>query len=160
MDPNVFQERLMELIRSINLRFTALLHDVYAPLGITPVQAIILLELMKGDSTAGELSKALHMAGSNLSNACKTLERKDLIRRTRDQQDQRIVRLAITEKAQKLFCSLKPSPRDPQFALLREQSDEDLNIILQGLERFNMLLISLDSLEQTGKTYKEQEEQP
>ena len=74
-----FQEKLIEVLRSVNGKLNGILHDFYEPYGLTSVQASVLLELNKnGEQNITDLCKHLFMGKSNLSPLCKLWKRVDL----------------------------------------------------------------------------------
>lgn len=74
---------------------------VYKPLldrfGITYPQYLALAVLKSGDGqTVSELGRHLHLESNTLTPLIKRLEAAGLVTRTRDKQDERVVRLALT----------------------------------------------------------------
>lgn len=75
---------------------------VYKPLldrfGITYPQYLALVALRDGDSrTVSELGGRLHLESNTLTPLIKRLEAGGLVTRTRDTQDERVVRVALTD---------------------------------------------------------------
>lgn len=81
---------------------------VYKPLldryGITYPQYLALVALRrKDDQTVSELGGKLHLESNTLTPLIKRLEAAGLLTRTRDKQDERVVRIALTEAGGKLI---------------------------------------------------------
>jgi len=80
---------------------------VYKPLldrfGITYPQYLALVALGSEDSqTVSELGEKLHLESNTLTPLIKRLEAAGLVNRTRDKQDERVVRLSLTAAGSKL----------------------------------------------------------
>jgi DNA-binding MarR family transcriptional regulator len=71
-----------------------------APLGITAAQLKVLRIIGTGENTAAALCRQLFIHSAAMTRMLDRLESKGLIVRTRDDNDQRQVRLALTEKGQ------------------------------------------------------------
>jgi DNA-binding MarR family transcriptional regulator len=76
------------------------------PLGITAAQLKVLRIIRRGDDTAVALCRHLSIHSASMTRMLDRLERKGLIVRTRDEQDQRQVRLALTEVGEALSTVL------------------------------------------------------
>lgn len=76
---------------------------VLKELDLTYTQYIVMMVLWeKSELTVGELGKKLFLDTGTLSPLLKSMEKKSLLCRTRDKTDERIVKIAITEKGEKL----------------------------------------------------------
>jgi DNA-binding MarR family transcriptional regulator len=85
---------------------------VYKPLldrfGITYPQYLALTVLLSRDGqTVGELSETLFLESSTVTPLVKRLESAGLVSRTRDQNDERVVRLALTEVGRALAAEAR-----------------------------------------------------
>lgn len=130
--------RLMQPIMS---KYTKVANGQYSSSGVTAPQAEILLLLReKGPLSIGEISEALGVVVSNVSGICKRLEKMDLVARVRQEDDQRMVKVQLLESA---LPNVEEIRKDKQ-ALYDKISDQipqdDIEMILQGLEKFNNLL--------------------
>ena len=76
------------------------------PLSITAAQFKVLRIISGGDNTAGALCRHLSIHSAAMSRMLDRLERKALIVRTRDDHDQRQVRLSLTEKGRSVSTQL------------------------------------------------------
>lgn len=102
-----------------NRAMTALYRPVLASLGLTYPQYLVMLVLWEAE--AGEtpvrvsfLGQRLRLDTGTLTPLLKRLEGQGLIRRQRDQDDERVVRLALTDKG----CLLKQQAREVPGQLL------------------------------------------
>ena len=81
------------------------------PLGITYTQYIMFLVLWEGDGiTVGELCKKLRLDTGTVTPMLKNTERQGLIKRTRSEQDERVVVITLTEEGRALYKKAKDIP--------------------------------------------------
>ena len=108
---------MMLLLRQINMRLHHCLKELYEPLGLTGPQAVVMIELFKEDGQRiCDLAEAAGMTVSNISAICQRLERNGFLHRVRSQQDQRTVRICLSEKSLQLIRDC-----DHQIALQNDQ---------------------------------------
>lgn len=80
-----------------------------APCGMTYVQWLPLYKLLQlGDCSAASLARELEMDPGALTRAIDRLVAKDLVQRTRSQQDRRVVQLALTPAGQAAAAQVPP----------------------------------------------------
>lgn len=78
--------------------FTRLYKPLLDPLGLTYPQYLVMAVLWEKDGgTVGEIGEKLLLESSTLTPLLKRLETAKLIRRTRDQKDERVVRIHLTK---------------------------------------------------------------
>ena len=81
------------------------------PLGITYTQYIMFLVLWEVDGiTVGELCKRLRLDTGTVTPMLKNTERQGLIKRTRSEQDERVVVITLTEEGRALYKKAKDIP--------------------------------------------------
>lgn len=130
-----FQEKLIELLKSINGKLNGILHDFYEPYGLTSVQASLLLELHKnGQQNITELSHHLCMGKSNLSPLCKRLEKGGYIQRVRNLQDERCVDIKMTEYAKGIMMEVTKKISESIIPTLSQTEDYKKHSIVEGLK--------------------------
>jgi DNA-binding MarR family transcriptional regulator len=105
---------------------------------VTTSQAEALLAF-SADSHASmnELSRTLALANSTMTRMVENLVGRGLVRRTEDDQDRRVVRVALTAEGRKLQGSLKEARREIQRLILSEIPEEDRATVLAVLEKLN-----------------------
>ena len=85
--------------REILRMYTPLLKE----LDLTYTQYIAMMVLWeKGEVTVGEIGKKLFLDTGTLSPLLKSMEKKNLLKRTRDSKDERIVKIRITNEGEAL----------------------------------------------------------
>ena len=79
--------------------FTRLYKPLLDPLGLTYPQYLVMAVLWEKDGrTVGEIGEKLLLESSTLTPLLKRLETAGMVRRTRDQDDERVVRIQLTPK--------------------------------------------------------------
>ena len=77
--------------------FTRLYKPLLEPLGLTYPQYLVMAVLWENDGrTVGEIGEKLLLESSTLTPLLKRLETAALVRRTRDRDDERVVRIQLT----------------------------------------------------------------
>ncbi len=106
--------------------------------GVTTSQGEALLAF-SDDSRASmnELSRSLGLANSTMTRMVEHLVARGFVRRTEDEQDRRIVRVALTTEGRKLQGSLKEARREIQRLILSEIREEERATVLEVLEKLN-----------------------
>lgn len=98
MDLTGFKYQVCDISRKINEGMNSFLSGMGAPYGLSAMQVRILLEIdPEGTMTVGAIAQEVMAAGANVSTMCKKLEQLGYIKRSRDELDERIVRIGLTE---------------------------------------------------------------
>ena len=132
---------MMSLLRQINMCLHHCLKELYEPLGLTGPQAVVMIELFKEDGQRiCDLAEAAGMTVSNISAICQRLERNGFLHRVRSQQDQRTVRICLSEKSLQLIrdCDHQIALQSDQISL--KMTAEELDEINSGLRKLNEFL--------------------
>ena len=86
-------------VYSANLAYSRVYRPVLEKLGVTYPQYIAIVSLWEEDNqTVNELSEKLFLEPSTVTPMLKKLEAQGYLTRTRDEKDERVVRIALTEK--------------------------------------------------------------
>lgn len=106
--------------------------------GVTTSQGEALLAFAADSRVSmNELSRALGLANSTMTRMVEKLVARGLVRRTEDEQDRRVVRVALTAEGRKLRGSLKEARREVQGLILREIREEERTAVLEVLAKLN-----------------------
>jgi MarR family transcriptional regulator, organic hydroperoxide resistance regulator len=82
------------------------------PLGLTYPQYLVLAALGSANNqTVGQLGAQLRLESNTLTPLLKRMERADWVSRTRDAQDERIVRLSLTDTGRALAVQARSVPQ-------------------------------------------------
>lgn len=138
-----FKNITWELLRSISDNMDKLFRPVGEQYGLTMMQVQILREIGQGHCTVGSLGKSMSVAGGNISAMCKRLEKEGFVRRSRDQEDERIVNVALTAKGQEAMEQIQRDLQSLYAELFDQENQEDLQNMIAGLKKFNQLIQKL-----------------
>lgn len=135
-DPLRLEEQLCFALYSASRAMTRAYAPLLEPLGITYPQYLALLVLWERDAVSvRELGEKLGLDSGTLTPLLKRLEQQGLVRRTRDEADERVLRLTLTAEGRALRSKARGVPtaiarcagidaRDPQaLAELRDLRD-------------------------------------
>jgi DNA-binding MarR family transcriptional regulator len=112
------------------------------PLGLTYPQYLVMLSLWEQDGpTVKGIGECLHLDSGTLTPLLKRLEAAGFIRRNRDPDDERQVRIVLTQAGQALREKAKPIPRE--IVCQTGRSNDEVQALKDELIR---LRASLDSV--------------
>ncbi|MDM5326118.1 MarR family transcriptional regulator [Neobacillus sp. CF12] len=145
MDVIEFKNIIWSYTRQINERTNNLINTLCDHHGITTLQGRILLEIQQhGSHTIGSLASRLHIAGTNISTMCKKLESKGFIVRVRDEGDERVVKVALSEKGNSVVEEINQGLIEKISLSIQGETDDSLKDIINGLNKLNKLLEKMD----------------
>ncbi len=94
------------------------------PLGITYTQYIMFLVLWEKDGiTVGELCRRLMLDTGTVTPMLKNTEKQGLIKRTRSEEDERVVVITLTEEGKALYRKAKDIPAQIDSCVSLSKSD-------------------------------------
>ncbi|HBN95827.1 MAG TPA: hypothetical protein DDZ66_05970 [Firmicutes bacterium] len=144
MDIITFSHHIWDLMRSIAHGIDNTLRVIVDGFGVTMVQMRVLVELRHCQMcTIGDLAEAMRSAPGNASAMCKTLEKKGLVTRTRNPDDERIVLVTLTDQGRGLLQEIEKELTAKYDPLLAEYSSEDFEQILLGMGKLKEVITSL-----------------
>jgi DNA-binding MarR family transcriptional regulator len=109
--------------------------------GLTMMQVRILVELYRYEShTVGSLADSISVAGANISPMCKKLEGMGFLERIRNQDDERIVKVTLTQVGKEVVLEIDTSLNERILQQIEGESEETFDEIILGLEKLNTLL--------------------
>ena len=145
MDANLFKNILWSYTRQINERTSNLIITLCDHHGITTLQGRILIEIEQhGSHTIGSLASRLHIAGTNISTMCKKLEGIGLIIRVRDEEDERVVKVALSEKGKTVVDEVNQELIEKISNSIQGETEQTLHEIINGLKKLNTLLEKME----------------
>jgi DNA-binding MarR family transcriptional regulator len=129
------------------------MNSVFSPVGenfgLTMMQTRILMELHQYEShTIGSLADSVCVAGANVSNLCKRLENQGLLERVRNREDERVVRVLLTEVGKETVLEIDNLFNDKIAKHLMNETEETFEDIILGLQKLNELLQRMNNTEQ------------
>ena len=118
-------------------KITGLYTPYLKPLGITYTQYIMFLVLWEKDGiTVGELCKRLRLDTGTVTPMLKNTEKQGLIRRTRSEDDERVVVISLTDDGKDLYKKARkiPSKIGSCVKLEKEEAIELYRVLYKLLE--------------------------
>ncbi len=144
MDLVEFKCIIWDLLRDISENTNQLLAPLYEKYGLTVMQVQLLLVIdQSGEETIGNLSRVMTMKSGNTSVMCKNLERQEFINRFRDKDDERVVKVSLTYSGKEIVVEIKNYLNKKHIEYFKEETDEDLKDIVNGLNKLNKLLVKI-----------------
>jgi DNA-binding MarR family transcriptional regulator len=133
--------KIIDLIRNLNKSMRHRFHDFMQDSGLTFPQLSVISTLTKnGELKVSVLSEKMGLSDSTVSGILDRLEQKNIIRRERNQDDRRVVKIALTEESRK-FCKDFHKRKEEHFSnLLKRLSEQEIKDIIKGLETLNSVL--------------------
>ena len=114
-----------------------------SPLPPSHVKVIFYL-LNNGSSSVSDIASNLGISKPNMTPIIDKLLRDDLVHRTEDPKDRRIVRIALTQKALDISTEHKKILKELLFSKLSTLSNDDLKQMENLISQLNNIIIKLD----------------
>jgi len=141
MELDDFRKMILEYSREINENMSTAFRCIGENYGLTLMQHRILMELCQKESyTIGGLAEAVRIAGANISTMCKRLEKLGYVQRYRDDTDERIVRIELTQLGKKTIMEINHYLNNKLTRILGNDAEETFQVITAGMERINSVL--------------------
>lgn len=140
MLPMEFRMEVCKQMRLVKIGMEKLMEYPLAEEGLTTLQMLVLMEIYMGNAeSVGSLVRQMNIGQANASTLCKRMEQDGFIKRVRAPEDERVVRLALTEKGMNAVKNLESafSALDPVLAAYPSQK---LSHILEGLQEMGELM--------------------
>lgn len=110
-DPLALDRQVCFALAVASRSVIALYRPVLEPMGLTHPQYLVMLALWERDPRSlRELSEVLQLDPGTLSPLVKRLERSGLVTRSRDAQDERTLRLGLTDRGRELRIAAEKVP--------------------------------------------------
>ena len=128
-------EELIELQRKIDHDRRQYELDAWMSLnlGIGQLKTLFFIS-NRGTTTTGKLATALKVTPTNVTGIIDRLLEKELITRTGDPDDRRVLVLRTTPKGDELVAELRQKRRERMTELFNQLSDKEAEIVAQGLK--------------------------
>ncbi len=106
-------------------------------LGITPTQFRILvaLQTFQKSPTLTDLEKMLFRSRKGLTTVIGRMEKAGLVKREKDKNDGRAIRVVTTSKGQQLFEKVRQPSRNIVFRVMSCFNQEEINLLSELLQR-------------------------
>ncbi len=128
------EENLRRVCYKIKKKGREILNDV----DITPPQFDALQYLRNEENmTIGELSSKMYLACSTVTDLLDRMERNELVKRIKDENDRRIVRIQVLQKGHDLIKMVMETRISYVESILSELDENVIDAIDQGFAIFN-----------------------
>lgn len=139
MNISDFKYAILEYTRKINENTIKAFNPFFEKHGLTMLQGRILMALYHfGSHSIGNLADNINIAGANISVMCKRLEKMGYLSRVRDREDERVVKVALTEKGNEIILEIDERLNK---VISREFNEvEFYTEIIKGMKKLNNIL--------------------
>lgn len=136
-----FKKVVWGYTRKIAENMECIFSPVYDECGLTMLQTRILIELHHyGPHTIGSLGESICVAVANVSAMCKRLEAHGMLERIRSREDERVVKVALTELGQATVNKIDQAFNDRILQYLAQEAEENFDEIILGLQKLDDML--------------------
>lgn len=148
MEVAEFKYTVWEYTRKIAENINCIFGPVGSKYGLTMMQTRILLELCQcGSHTIGSLADRTCIAGTNISSMCKRLEAQGLLERVRNREDERVVKVALTDRGKDMVLEIDRLCNDKISQHIINEAEESFDEIIAGLQKLNDILSKISKFE-------------
>jgi DNA-binding MarR family transcriptional regulator len=148
---------LANVSRLVGTRMRMKLEEI----GLHHAQGMILFHLWREDGIAqSALARVLHITPPTATNTLQRMERDGWIRRRRDADDQRVVRVYLTEKAAALRQEAGDSFRELDRELTALLSEAERDILVSSLSKVRSYLLEAMQMPDRSRSGEPGEQEP
>lgn len=139
--PEIQAEEISKLLKSIIKNSRRQVFDQISAYGITVPQLMLLREVYHSpDISVRELSEKLGLAKSTVSGIVDRLERQGVVRRVRDDEDRRVVKIKLEAKSLAMRETLGAIKTNYLANLIKKLTPEETEQIVNSLYKLNDLM--------------------
>jgi DNA-binding MarR family transcriptional regulator len=104
--------------------------------GLTPCQFEVLMTLWSEDGIVlGELRRRVSRDGPTITGVVDRMEKKMLVKRTRDPHDRRVVKVHLTSKGENMKEDLERTKKQVMEKITKSLSLKDMNLLVSLMEK-------------------------
>lgn len=141
MEEDLLKNEVWLLVRNISEGLNSVLTPVISGSGLTLMQFRLLMACSRQTGlTVSGLSQISGVAAANVSAMCKRLEGMGFLQRIRDQEDERVVHILLTEQGRYTLQAVDEAVHTRYARLFSQEPPEEIERIIDGLQQFNALL--------------------
>jgi DNA-binding MarR family transcriptional regulator len=147
MRNELLKKELWDMIRFTNINLDTAFKPFVEIYGLTMMQSRILVAVKECEqATVGTVSKIIDVKSGNGSNMCKKLEQEGFIKRIRSIDDERVVKLILTEKGEETLEKVNDDILKKYGPVLDDRPDEEFEQMIRGIKLLNQLLMEFDKI--------------
>jgi DNA-binding MarR family transcriptional regulator len=133
--PETGIERRLEQLAALMRRMVKTIHLIEEPANLTPTQWLVLVHLEESPRMRiGVLAQALGAAQNTVSEVVTRLERAGMLVKERDPDDNRAVKVRLTDKAKAALHGRRQNIRAANRALLQAMDDTEQQRFVEAFE--------------------------
>jgi DNA-binding MarR family transcriptional regulator len=140
-----FNEKDLEIVADIekDLRYISVIikqkgREILSNYPITPPQFVALQWLLEeGDMTIGDLSNKMYLAFSTTTDLVDRMEKNELVKRLKDTNDRRVVRIHLLEKGEQIIEEVIKKRQIYLQNVLKDFSSEEVHILRENIKRLH-----------------------
>lgn len=147
-----FKNMIWDLTRQISDGMDELFRPISVHYGLTHMQMRILLELWAAPDaqTVGCLGRKLGVTSGNMSSMCKRLEQEGFLTRFRDTHDERVVKVALSDRGKDTAQEIDHIAEEKYASCLQKMGKERMEVIAADLREISALLREMLANSQKG----------
>ena len=147
-----FKNVVWDMTRRISECMDGMFRPISEQYGLTHMQMRILMELWSAEDspTIGQLGRTLGMTSGNMSSMCKRLEQEGFLLRVRDLQDERMVKIALSEKGKDTVRAIDRLVEEKYASCLERLGRERMEQVAENLREIDALLRDMLENHQKG----------
>ena len=130
----VFENEVWDFLRTITECMANAFRPYVEEYGLTLMQTRILVEIKGGEfQTVGSIGGIIGLTNGNASSVCKKLEQAGFIRRIRTPEDERRVKLELTERGEQTLKQIEEALEQKYGPFLKSKGSEEIQEIIQSM---------------------------
>lgn len=155
MDILTFKNKIWDLTRQIMDGMDAVFRPISEQNGLTRAQLQILLKIRIAEQpeTVGSLGKHMGISAGNMSSMCKKLEQDGFLQRCRDAQDERIVRLTLSDKGMGAIAQINELIEQQFRDCLCNMGEKKIEAIVDSMQELSRILAEMSAGLESGGAY-------
>jgi len=136
-------ERILRSVFDLVLTFSKMLTFNGELENLRAIELYLLLYIaQRGSQKMSELAEVFSMTKSNITFLVDSLEEKELVERSRSNEDRRVINICLTEKGQQMYNQVLDDFAKLMSRVMSQIPEKDLSIISEGFERLSRLFLA------------------
>lgn len=139
-----FENEMWDFLRTVTEGMANAFRPIFEEHGLTLMQTRILVEIQEGGPhTVGSLGIKVGLSGGNASSMCKKLEKLGFIKRVRTLEDERYVKLTLTEVGEDTIRKVGDALEQRYGAFLKSKDEDEFQTIFACMKRLSSVIKEL-----------------
>lgn len=139
-----FKNEIWDLVRLITTGMDLVFRPLVESHGLTMIQARVLAGIQRCElSTVGNVGSVVGLSSGNASTICKKLEKAGFLRRIRASEDERFVKLVLTERGKETLKKINAAFQERYASILQKKTDQEFIAIISGMKKLKELIAEM-----------------